>query len=121
MNNNNSAPTEQKTDISGYAIVVTPISIQTLDDRRGKQYMKARVTATMSDGRLVERTLMARGKALEAVSPNLEVGKASRLRVIFSKTDQGAPFLTALCMARHQPGDAPATAANDEAATEQAA
>jgi hypothetical protein len=118
--NTNTAPTEKKNDVTGYAISVTPITIDTLEDRRGKPYMKARVTAIMSDGRQVERTLMARGRALEAINDNIAVGKTSRLRVIFSKTDQGAPFLTALCMARHQPGDA-APVANDQAAAEAAA
>lgn len=122
MNNANAATTATaapKADVTGYAISMTPSSIEILNDRRDKPYMKARVSATMTDGRVVERTLMARGRALDAVKDNLEEGKTSRVRVIFSKTDQGAPFFTALCMARHQPGDTPA--ANDQAAPNVAA
>ena len=101
MTNENAA--EKTKENTGYPILITPISIQTLQDRRGKTYIKARVSAIMKNGCAKERTLMARGKALEAINENIAVGKASRVRVIFSTTDQGAPFLTALCMARHQP------------------
>ena len=68
-----------------YNIAFTPAVVDERTDTNGKPYLYARGTMTIG-GKTVERTAMARGKAMAAVQDQLAVGEEIRL---FGKFESG--------------------------------
>jgi len=91
---------QTSTKPKAYNVNMTVDSIETPTSSTGKEYIRAKVTAELR-GKQRPRTLVAMGKAAEAIRDALVVGETAKIRVIFSKFvndagEEGGEYLTAV-------------------------
>lgn len=89
-----------------YNLTMTATEISTKTDSAGKNFIKAKVGLTIR-GRETTRTLIAQGKAMEAIKDTLVVGSEVKIRCLFSNADnddgsKGGEYLTAIGLPREQ-------------------
>lgn len=91
-----------QTTVKAYTITLTPKGeIDTTPNSAGTPKMRFRATYT-AQGQQKERTVLAQGKAVEAVKDMIKVGEPVALRVIFDNAPandegkKGGEYLTVL-------------------------
>lgn len=75
--------------------ILFPMTMAIRTDKRGNRYLAARVS-TIIAGESVERTLMARGSAIDSIANVLKLGKAVKIAVNEDQIPQGGLFYTGL-------------------------
>lgn len=100
MTEQTNAPTNDN-GVKGYNIDVTVMSeIDTTPNAKGTAKLKFR-GSFVRNGKTFERTVIAQGKAADAVAASLVQGETTKLRIIFDHVQledgkQGGEFLTVL-------------------------
>lgn len=91
----------EQTNVKAYTVTLTPKGeIDTTPSASGTQKLKFRATYT-AQGQEKERTVLAQGKAAEAIANVIKVGEAVALRVMFDRAPgndgkPGGEFVTVL-------------------------
>ena len=87
--------TQAKRKKKPVARILFPIRSAIRTDKRGNRYLAARVT-TIIDGESIERTMMARGAALDAIAQVMVPGRAVKISVNEDRIPKGGLFYTGL-------------------------
>ena len=83
-----------------YNMTLNVVSVETPTNAKGDEYIRAKVTGNIR-GEQRTRTLIAQGKAADAVRDILVVGEDAKVRVLFEKVvndagEEGGEFLVAV-------------------------
>ena len=100
MSNQTNTAANSNTGGRGYNLKVTPSAVEVKTDSRGKEFIKATVGLTIR-GRDATRTLVAQGKAMDAIKDVLVVGSEASVRCLFQNYvnddgEKGGEFLAAI-------------------------
>ena len=100
MSNQTNTAANSNTGGRGYNLKVTPSAVEVKTDSRGKEFIRASVALKIR-GRDATRTLIAQGKAMDAVQAVLVEGQEASIRCLFQNYlnddgEKGGEYLTAI-------------------------
>ena len=98
--NQNTAAANSNNAGRAYNLKVTPSAVEVKTDSRGKEFIRASVALKIR-GRDATRTLIAQGKAMDAIQNVLVVGEEASIRCLFSnymndEGEKGGEYLSAV-------------------------
>ena len=100
MSTNQNTAAQSNTAGRAYNLKVTPTAVEVKTDSRGKEFIRASVALKIR-GRDATRTLIAQGKAMDAVQNVLVVGEEASVRCLFTTVTnddggKGGEYLSAI-------------------------
>lgn len=91
---------QNKASGKGYNMNLKVLSVETPTNSKGEEYIRAKVEGKIR-GEMRPRTLIAQGKAADAVRDILIAGEEAKVRVLFEKVvndagEEGGEYLVAI-------------------------